>query len=48
MTKNIMLLLITTNDLTNSLNAYKFKGLDESWLWNLIYGHLHFGGLYLL
>ena len=36
------------NDLTNSLNAYKTKSLDQSWLWNLRYGHLHFGGLELL
>ena len=35
-------------DLTNSLNAYKTKSLDQSWLWHLRYGHLHFGGLELL
>ena len=33
------------NDLTNSLNAYKTKNLDQSWLCHLRYGHLHFGGL---
>ena len=48
MTKNRMFLLIMRNDLTNSLNAYKTKSLDQSWLWNLRYGHLHFGGLELL
>jgi hypothetical protein len=48
MTKNRMFPLIMRNDLTNSLNSYKAKGLDESWLWNLIYGHLYFGGIYLL
>ena len=36
------------NDMIDSLNAYKAKDLDESWLWNLRYGHLHFGGLDLL
>jgi hypothetical protein len=30
------------------LNAYKAGSLDESWLWHLRYGHLHFGGLDLL
>jgi len=30
------------------LNAYKYGSLDESWLWHLRYGHLHFGGLDLL
>ena len=48
MTQNIMFLLIMRNDLTNSLNAYKTKSLDQSLLWNLRYGHLHFGGLELL
>jgi hypothetical protein len=48
MIKNIMFLLIMRNDMTDSLNAYKAKGLDESWLCNLRYGHLHFGGLDLL
>ena len=37
--------LIMRNDLTNSLNDYKTKSLDQSWLWHLRYGHLHFGGL---
>ena len=48
MTKNRMFPLIMRNDLTNSLNAYKTKSLDQSWLWHLRYGHLHFGGLELL
>ena len=48
MTKNRMFPLIMRNDLTNSLNAYKTKSLDQSWLWNLRYGHLHFGVLDLL
>jgi hypothetical protein len=45
MTKNRMFPLIMRNDLTESLNDYKAKGLDESWLWDLRYGHLHFGGI---
>ena len=45
MTKNIMFPLTMRNDLTNSLNAYKTKSLDQSWLWHLRYGHLHFGVL---
>ena len=48
MTKNRMFSLIMRNDLTNSLNSYKTKILYQSWLWNLRYGHLHFGGLDLL
>ena len=36
------------NDMTNSLNAYKAKCLDDSWLCHLRYGHLHFGGLDLM
>jgi hypothetical protein len=40
--------LVMRNDLSGSLNAYKAESLDESWLWNLRYGHLHFGGLDLL
>ena len=48
MTKNRLFPPIMRNDITNSLNAYKGKGWDESWLGNLRYGHLHFGGLYLL
>ena len=48
MTKNRMFPLIMKNELTNSLNAYKTKSLDQSWLWHLRYGHLHFGGLDLL
>ena len=48
MTKNRMFSLIMRNDLTNSLNAYKTKSLDQSWLWHLRYGHLHFGDLDLL
>ena len=48
MTKNRMFLLTMRNDLTISLNAYKTKSLYQSWLWHLRYGHLHFGGLYLL
>ena len=32
-TKNIMFPLIMRTDLTNSLNAYKTKSLDHSWLW---------------
>jgi hypothetical protein len=48
MTKNIIFSLIMRNDLTDSLNSYKAKGFDDSWLWHLIYGHLHFGGLDLL
>ena len=47
-TKNRMFPLIMRNNLTNSLNAYKTKSLDQSWLWHLGYGHLHFGGLDLL
>ena len=45
MTKNRMFPLTMRNDLTNSLNAYKTKSLDQSWLWHLRYGHLHFVGL---
>ena len=45
MTKNIMFPLITRNGLTNSLNSYKTKSLDQSWIWHLRYGYLHFGGL---
>jgi len=30
------------------MNAYKAGSLDESWLWHLRYGHLHYGGLELL
>ena len=45
MTKNRMFPLIMRNDLTNSLNAYKTKSLDQSSLWHLRYGHLHFDGL---
>ena len=48
MTKNRMFPLIIRNDLTNSLNAYKTKNLEQSWLWHLRYGHLHFGDLNLL
>ena len=48
MTKNRMFPLTMRNDLNNSLNSYKTKSLDQSWLWHLRYGHLHFGGLYLL
>ena len=35
MKKNRMFLSTMRNDLTNSLNAYKTKSLDQSWLWNL-------------
>ena len=38
MTKNRMFPLIMRNDLTNSLNAYKTKSLNQSWLWHLRYG----------
>jgi hypothetical protein len=48
MTKNRMFPLVMRNDLSGSLNAYKARSLDESWLWHLRYGHLHFGGLDLL
>ena len=48
MTMNRMFPLIMRNNFTNSLNAYKTNTLDQSWLWNLRYGHLHFGGLDLL
>jgi hypothetical protein len=48
MTKNSVFPLIMKNDLTDSLNAYNDKGLDVSCLLHLRYGHLHFGGLYLL
>jgi hypothetical protein len=48
MTNNIMFPLIMRNDPTDSLNAYKDKDLNESWLWHLTYGNLHFGGLDLL
>jgi hypothetical protein len=48
MTNNIMFPLIVRNDMIDSLEAYKDKGLDESWLWHLRYGHLHFVGLDLL
>lgn len=41
MTKNIMFFLIMINKLTDSLNSYKAKGLNESLLWNFRYGHLH-------
>ena len=41
MTKNRMFPLTMRNDLTNSLNAYKTKSLDQSWLWHLRYGHLN-------
>jgi hypothetical protein len=47
MTKNRMFPLVMRNYLS-SLNAYKDGSLDEYWLWNLRYGHLHFGGLDLL
>jgi hypothetical protein len=47
-TKNRMFPLVMLNDLSGSLNAYKIESLDESWLWNLRYGHLHFGCLDLL
>jgi hypothetical protein len=40
--------LVMRNDLSGSLNDYKAESLDESWLWHLTYGHLHFGGLDLL
>jgi hypothetical protein len=48
MTKSRMFPLIMINDMNDSLNAYKAKGLDESWIGNFRYGHLHFGGLDLL
>ena len=48
MKKNKMFLWIMRNVLTNSLNSCKTKSLDQSWLWHLRYGHLHFGGLDLL
>ena len=48
MTKNRMFPLIMRNELSPSLNAYKTSNFDESWLWNLRYGHLYFGGLDLL
>jgi hypothetical protein len=48
MTMNRTFLLVMRNDLSGSLNAYKDGSLDESWLWHLRYGHLHFGGLDLL
>lgn len=47
-TKDTMFLIIMRNELTPSLNDYKTKNFDESWLWNLRYGHLYFGGLDLL
>jgi hypothetical protein len=40
--------LVMRNDLSGSLNAYKAESLDESWLWHLRYGNLHFGGVDLL
>ena len=48
MTKNRMFPLVMRNVLSGSLNPYKAGSLDESWLWHLRYGHLHFGGLDLL
>jgi hypothetical protein len=48
MSKNRMFPLVMRNDLSGSLNVYKDGILDESWLWHLRYGHLHFGGLDLL
>ena len=48
MNKIRMFLLTMRNDLTKFLNPYKTKSLDQSWLWNLRYGHLHFGGLQML
>ena len=48
MTKNRIFPLTMRNDLTKSLNAYKTKSLDQSWLWHFRYRHLHFGGLDLL
>ena len=39
MTKNRMFPLVMRNYLSGSLNAYKDGSLDESWLWNLRYGH---------
>lgn len=48
MTKNRMFPLVMRNELTPSLNSYKTKNFDESWLWHLRYGHLYFGDLDLL
>ena len=48
MKKNRMFLLIMRNNLTNYLNSYKTKSLNQSRLWHLRHGHLHFGGLDLI
>ena len=48
MTKNRMYPLCLKSSLTDVETAYKVNSQDQSWLWHLRYGHLHFGGLKML
>lgn len=45
MEQNKMYPLVMKSDWESIMSANKENNLEESWLWHLKFGHLHFGGL---